>query len=105
MNKVYGGTVRHHDGPSLCLSCRNATVIHTMRDVLVNCRVLYTDSVPYMDQPVIKCSSYDDKNHPSEQDFRMTGWILDTNKSGEVIGFVNPKAWKERQKKENGYDE
>jgi hypothetical protein len=47
-----------------------------------------------MPQPVYECSSYDDKSHPSRQEFHKTGWILDTNKSGEVIGFVNPKEWK-----------
>lgn len=98
MNKVYGGTVRHHDGPSLCLSCRSACVVETHNQVLVNCRQIYSDREPYMPQPVVKCSMYDDKRQPSEQDFRKTGWIINTDKSGEVIGFLSPKEWKKLNK-------
>lgn len=102
MNKVYGGTVRHHGGPSLCLSCRNATVVTHMRGIHVECHNI-SHGQNGMPQPVIECSSYDDKSHPSRRDFQQIGWVLNTSKSGEVIGFVNPKEWRDMTK--NVYDE
>lgn len=104
MNKVYGGTVRHYDASSICLSCRSATVIETTRDIIVYCHEIYPMTSP-MPQPVISCSSYNDRRHPTKDEYKKIGWVLDTNKTGEIIGFVNPKEWRERSKREGRDDD
>lgn len=106
MNKVYGGTVRHHGGASLCQSCRWATVMETRNTQLVYCGVI--DRSSPLPQPVVSCSNHDDKSTPTRQDYEKSAWILNTSRSGEVIGFVNPRQWKvirKKQEKEEGEDE
>lgn len=101
MNKVYGGTVRHHGESSKCLSCRNATAITRPNGIMVYCSQLYDKEVA---QPVLECSTYSDRRTPDEREFQKSAWILNTNKSGEVIGFLNPKEARALKKKEDKDD-
>lgn len=96
MNKVRQGTPIHN-GPSLCRSCRNATIVIGTRidEDLVVCGNL---PAPYdrVRFKVIECSSYDDKSRPSLGAMSSIAWELCTDKSGRRIGFLSPRDMKKR---------
>lgn len=94
MIKVYGGTTKCES--SLCLSCRNATVVHGQTGVLIECSVLYRENgrIVAAMQPVVACSEYDDKARPSLSNMREIAWELTPNKKTGKLGFVSPDVKK-----------
>jgi hypothetical protein len=65
--KIRGGTARS-DHPSLCLSCRHATVVRgaSLRDEIVQCARL-SGGANRITFPVIFCSGHVDRTHPTHQ--------------------------------------
>lgn len=102
--RVIGGTVENHS-QSLCQTCRNGMITKGPAESSerVRCECLAAD--PVMPQPIVSCTSYDDKSRPSLHDMRSIAWILRTDQSGKAIGFVTNKDWKLRFKKEAGEED
>lgn len=76
------------DAPhTLCLSCRNASVIRNWSNALpiIKCRYFETT----INMVVSECSQHDDASQPSIYEMKKTAWILDPGKK-EQIGFVKP---------------
>lgn len=97
MNKVRNGTPVH-DGPSLCRTCRHATIVTgtKLNEEIVLCSEL---SRPYdrITFKVTECSSHDDKSRPSFGAMNQIAWELCTDRSGRRIGFLSPKDMRRRQ--------
>jgi hypothetical protein len=96
--KIHGGTVNHGD-PSLCSTCRHATVVQgpSLQDRLVECgRLSGRDSrIPF---PVTACSEYSDRRHPSLRDMEDVAWVLRTDARRKSIGFVQALELKPLQR-------
>jgi len=85
--KVKGGTARS-DEPSLCTTCRYATVIKgpRLRDEITRC----TEFSPAhtIRFPVVSCSAYSDRRRPSADEMVPIAWVLRVDKKKNPIGFV-----------------
>ena len=96
--KIHGGTVRHGD-PSLCQTCRNATVVQgpSLQDRVVDYGLLSSrDSrIPF---PVSSCSGYSDRRHPTLREMEDLAWVLRTDSRRRNIGFVQARELKPRQR-------
>jgi len=89
MIKVHGGTPNHSQS-SMCLSCRNATVTKGLTHTHIYCGALY--KMVTQIQPVLQCSSYDDRSQPSMSHMLSIAWKLEPNKkAGGALGFQPPK--------------
>lgn len=89
--KIYGGTARG-DEPSLCLTCRHATIVRgrNLHDEIVECRLLsYNDG--RVSFPVRACSSYSDRRQPSVFEMELIAWELRTDRKKGPIGFHPPE--------------
>ena len=89
--KIYGGTARD-DEPSLCLSCRRATIVRgrTLHDEIIECSLL-NDGDSRITFPVMSCSSYSDRRHPTLYNLELIAWELRTDRKQGPIGFHPPK--------------
>ena len=89
--KIQGGTVRHGE-PSLCVTCRHATVVQgpSLQDRIVDCGQLSSrDSrIPF---PVSSCSGYADRRHPTLHEMEDIAWVLRTDSRKKDIGFVQAR--------------
>jgi hypothetical protein len=96
--KIQGGTVRHGD-PSLCLTCRHATVVQgpSLKDRLVDCGLLIgRDS--RIRFPVGSCSGYSDRRHPTIGEMEDIAWVLRTDARRKSIGFVQARELRPRER-------
>lgn len=86
--KIHGGTARD-DEPSLCLSCRHATIIRgkKLNDEIVDCGLLYHDQ-SRINFPVTFCSGYSDRRQPTLRHMEEIAWVLRTDRKKKPIGFV-----------------
>ena len=89
--KVLGGTASG-DEPSLCTTCRYATVIKgaRLRDEITRCTEFSPGkTIPF---PVLSCSAYSDRRRPSVREMEDIAWILRSDsKKKNGIGFVPAK--------------
>jgi hypothetical protein len=89
--KIRGGTV-HHGEPSLCLTCRHATIVkgRSLREEIVRCDRLTSghDLIPF---PVTSCTGYADRRHPSLREMEDIAWILRTDATRKRIGFIQAR--------------
>jgi hypothetical protein len=96
--KIRGGTVQHGE-QSLCLTCRNATVVkgQSLREEIVQCGRLSPghDLIPF---PVTSCSGYLDRRHPSIRDMEDIAWVLRTDAKRKQIGFIQARQLKPRDR-------
>ena len=96
--KIVGGTPNHGE-PSLCLTCRNATVVqgHAIGQRIVQCGALCGphDRISFH---VAECSDYDDKRHPTKREMEEMAWLLLTKKAGRQIGFVRAADYKRNKR-------
>lgn len=92
--KIRGGTVQHGE-PSLCLSCKHATVVkgQSLRHEVVECGQLSSDH-NLIGFPVASCSGYVDRTHPSLREMEEIAWILRTDPKRKQIGFVHSRELK-----------
>jgi len=90
--KVEGGTPKG-SSPSLCMTCRNATVIHGTKYTIIECSELSSaGSKQLMEiQPITRCSYYDDKSKPSLSHMTDIAWELKPNKKTGKLGFQMPE--------------
>jgi hypothetical protein len=85
--KIHGGTA-DHGAPSLCLTCRSATVIRGPRlsHEIVECSQVYPSKrVPF---PVVQCSGYTDRRLASLREMEEIAWVLRTDAHRKRVGFV-----------------
>ena len=86
--KIRGGTVSHGE-PSLCLTCRSATVVKgvSLRHEVVECGQL-SQGQNRITFPVTMCSSYTDRRQPSVREMEEIAWVLRSDTKSKAIGFV-----------------
>ena len=91
--KIRGGTA-DHGAPSLCLTCRFATVVkgQRLRDEIIECSRLSDHS--RIAFPVTSCSGYSDRRHASMRDMEDIAWVLRSDPRRNQIGFVPAKKLK-----------
>lgn len=96
--KIRGGTARS-DEPSLCLTCRHATIIRgkNLDDEIVECRLLYSDS-SRITFPVTECSGYSDRRQPTLRHLEEIAWVLRTDRKRQPIGFVPARNLKPKDR-------
>ena len=89
--KIRGGTVDHGE-PSLCHTCRSATIVkgQTLRDEIVECSRV-DGRIGFA---VSQCSAYVNRNHPSIREMEEIAWVLRTDSSKSRIGFVQASRLK-----------
>ena len=89
--KVVGGTSSHGE-PSLCATCRYATIIKgvALKDEIVECGQLASphSRVPFA---VASCTAYSDRRKPSLRDMEDIAWVLRTDARKNAIGFVRAR--------------
>jgi hypothetical protein len=92
--KVRGGTGKE-GGPSLCLTCRHATVVQgtTLRQQIIECGLLSTGNcrIPF---PVTSCTGYADRCLPSLRAMEELAWVLRTDPRRKQVGFVHARDLK-----------
>jgi hypothetical protein len=98
--KIRGGTARA-DEPSLCLSCRHATVVRgeARDEELVQCDELYGSRGYLMVRfRVTHCNKYLNSNAQSIREMEQMAWILRTDPGKEAIGFMPMKKLTDRER-------
>jgi hypothetical protein len=95
--KIQDGTATQ-DGPSLCVTCRYATIIRGARlgDEIIQCGELYGRS--RVTFPVITCSAYSDKRRASIREMEEIAWVLRSDERKRTIGFVPASSLKPRDR-------
>src|SRR5205814_3834602 len=79
------------DYVGLCGSCRHAALAKTINGHFLARCDYFGRSVR---EPIATCSKYDDRRLPSIHDMRLTAWILRTDETHKVIGFVSNQKWR-----------
>jgi hypothetical protein len=89
--KIQGGAVASGE-PSLCVTCRYATVIagRSLREEIVECSQL-ADGHGRITFPVMRCTKYLHRNHPSLYEMESIAWVLRTDANRRQIGFVRSR--------------
>ena len=96
--KIHGGTA-DHGAPSLCLSCRFATVIRGPRlsNEIVECyRLNYPDQ--RVTFPVVQCSDYSDRRIASLKEMEEIAWILRSDSLRKRVGFVRSSELEDQER-------
>jgi hypothetical protein len=96
--KIRGGTSNHGE-PSLCLTCRYATIVKgpTLRDEIVECAQL-SYGRNRIDFPVTVCSDYSDRRLPSLRAMEEIAWVLRSDPKKNDIGFVKRSELTRRER-------
>ena len=94
--KIQGGTADNGQ-PSLCYTCRRATVVKgaRLRDEIVECIVLENRQITF---PVTSCTSYVNRQHPGIHEMEDIAWVLRTDAKRSKVGFVQAKDLKLRDR-------
>ena len=95
--KIRGGTV-NHDEPSLCLTCRFATVVkgQRLREEIVECSRLSDHC--RITFPVSFCTGYADRRHASIREMEEIAWVLRSDPRRNEIGFVEASKLKPKDR-------
>ena len=91
--KIRGGTVDHGE-PSLCHTCRFATIIKGQRlgDEIIECSRLSDRSrITFC---VTSCSAYADRRRAALYEMEEIAWILRSDPRRNQIGFVEARTLK-----------
>ena len=91
--KIQGGTVNSGD-PSLCLTCRFATIVKgpRLRDEIVECsRLSERARITF---PVTFCNGYSDRRRASIGEMEEIAWILRSDPKKNEVGFVKASTLK-----------
>lgn len=96
--KIQGGSASEN-GPSLCLSCRYATIVRgpRLRDEIVECPRLSGDDSRIAFQ-VRFCNAYVDRTHPTLHQMEEIAWVLRSDPKRKAISFVRASALKPRDR-------
>jgi hypothetical protein len=94
---IKGGTANGND-PSLCVTCRHATIVKgpSAGDEIVECDRLYTSK--RISFKVVSCSEYADRRQASLREMEEIAWVLRSDLKKGVIGFVKASALKPRER-------
>lgn len=89
--KIRGGTVKDGE-PSLCLTCRHATVVQgiTLREQLIECGRL-SSKYSRITFPVSSCTGYANRCSPSLREMEEIAWVLRTDPRRKQVGFVHAR--------------
>jgi hypothetical protein len=95
--KIRGGTVNHGE-PSLCATCRFATIIkgQRLRDEIVECSRLSDHA--RITFRVSSCTAYADRRHASIYEMEEMAWLLRSDPKRNEIGFVQARTLKAHQR-------
>jgi hypothetical protein len=103
--KIRGGTASSGE-PSLCLTCRYATVVKgaSLRDEIVECSQLSygRNRITF---PVVVCTAYSDRRQPSLRAMEEIAWVLRSDPKKNHIGFVRRAELTRRERFELESDE
>lgn len=96
--KIRGGTVQHGQ-PSLCTSCKYATVVkgQSLRHEIVECGQLSGEH-NLIGFPVTSCSGYLDRSHASLREMEDIAWVLRTDPKRKQIGFVQARELRPKER-------
>ena len=96
--KIRGGTANHGD-PSLCQTCRFATIIkgRRLRDEIVECDRL-SHGNNRITFAVSTCSGYADRRHASIREMEEIAWVLRSDPKKNTVGFVKASDLKSRDR-------
>ena len=96
--KIRGGTANHGE-PSLCLTCRYATIVKglSQHDEIVECAQLSygRNRIAF---PVTTCTEYSDRRLPSLRAMEEIAWILRSDPKKNTIGFVKRSDMTRRER-------
>ena len=96
--KIRGGSASNSE-PSLCLSCRFATVVKgvSLRDEIVECSQLSCgrNRITF---PVTMCTEYSDRRQPSLRAMEDMAWVLRSDPKKNEVGFVKRTAFTRRER-------
>jgi hypothetical protein len=96
--KIRGGTASNGE-PSLCLTCRFATIVKgaSLRDEIVECSQLSygRNRVAF---PVTQCTEYSDRRQPSLRAMEEIAWVLRSDPTKNEIGFVKRSELTRRER-------
>ena len=86
--KIRGGTANHGE-PSLCLTCRFATIVKgaSLRDEIVECAQLAYGR-NRIEFAVNTCTEYSDRRQPSLRAMEEIAWVLRSDPKKNQVGFV-----------------
>jgi hypothetical protein len=96
---VRGGSANHGE-PSLCLTCRYATIVKgpSLRDEIVECAQLsYARNRVVF--PVTVCTDYSDRRLPSLRAMEEIAWVLRSDPKKSEIGFVKRSELTRRERR------
>ena len=95
--KIQGGTA-DLGAPSLCLSCRWATVIRGPRfnNEVIVCKQLYPER--RIEFPVVHCTGYADRNLASLREMEEIAWILRSDPHRKRVGFVRSNELEDKDR-------
>jgi hypothetical protein len=96
--KVRGGTANNGE-PSLCLTCRFATIVRgtSLRDEIIECAQL-SYSRKRITFPVTLCTEYSDRRQPSLVAMEEIAWVLRSDPKKNEIGFVKRSELTRRER-------
>ena len=96
--KIQGGTVSEGE-PSLCITCRYATIVRgaRLRDEIVECSELAYGRTR-ITFPVTTCSAYSDKRRPSISAMEEIAWVLRSDPKKNEVGFVRASTLRGRNR-------
>ena len=96
--KVRGGTANLGE-PSLCLTCRHATIVKgaTLRDEIVECAQLSygRNRIAFR---VTTCTEYADRRLPSLRAMEEIAWVLRSDVKNNEVGFVKRSELTRRER-------
>jgi hypothetical protein len=86
--KIQGGTATQTE-PSLCLTCRHATVVRgrALRDEIIECDYL-SGRNRRIAFSVTFCNAYVDRTHPTIREMEDIAWVLRTDAKRKQVGFT-----------------
>jgi hypothetical protein len=95
--KIRGGTANSGD-PSLCVTCRFATIVkgQRLRDEIVECSRMSDHS--RITFPVNFCTGYSDRRHASIREMEEIAWVLRSDPRRKEIGFVEAGKLKPKER-------
>ena len=103
--KIRGGTASNGE-PSLCLTCRFATVVKgaSLRDEIVECSQLSygRNRITF---PVTVCTEDSDRRQPSLRAMEEIAWVLRSDPKKNEVGFVKRTQRTRRERFELDDDE
>jgi len=85
--KIQGGTANNGE-PTLCLTCRYATVVkgRSLNEEIIACsRLAEGTRITF---PVISCTEYTDRRRAALHEMEEIAWILQSDPKKKTIGFA-----------------